>query len=168
MTIRLTRRLMTPTAFLAFAFLIPCPQMHAQYAGTSITPGSTLTIPVAQVIQPEALLHLLKGNGTEKPLMLQVGSHIMYAEGHIPGSEYVGQGSQPAGLLQLQNRVKSLPRKKAIVLYCGCCPWNRCPNLAPAFTKLREMGFTNVRVLYLADNFGTDWANKGYPVEQGR
>jgi len=24
-----------------------------------------------------------------------------------------------------------------------------------------------VKVLYLADNFGTDWADKGYPVERG-
>jgi hypothetical protein len=29
------------------------------------------------------------------------------------------------------------------------------------------MGFTNVKVLYLANNFGADWADKGYPVEQG-
>ncbi len=142
--------------------------MRAQYAGTSVTPGSTLTIPMAQVLQPEALRHLLQTAGADKPLILQVGSHLLYAEAHIPGSEYVGQGSQPAGLQQLQNRVSSLPRKKLIVLYCGCCPWIRCPNLGPAFAKLHEMGFTNVKVLYLADNFGTDWANKGYPVEQGR
>jgi len=142
--------------------------MRAQYAGTSVTPGSTLTLPVAQVLQPEALRHLLQTAGAEKPLILQVGSHLLYAEAHIPGSEYVGQGSQPEGLQQLQNRVSSLTRKKLIVLYCGCCPWIRCPNLGPAFAKLREMGFTNVKVLYLADNFGTDWAGKGYPVEQGR
>ena len=168
MTIRLTRRSMTIAAFLAFVLLSPCPQMRAQYAGTSVTPGSTLTLPVAQVLQPEALRHLLQTAGAEKPLILQVGSHLLYAEAHIPGSEYVGQGSQPEGLQQLQNRVSSLTRKKLIVLYCGCCPWIRCPNLGPAFAKLREMGFTNVKVLYLADNFGTDWANKGYPVEQGR
>jgi hypothetical protein len=30
------------------------------------------------------------------------------------------------------------------------------------------MGFTNVEVLYLADNFGADWVSKGYPVEKGR
>jgi hypothetical protein len=29
------------------------------------------------------------------------------------------------------------------------------------------MGFANVKVLYLANNFGADWADKGYPVEQG-
>ena len=111
---------------------------------------------------------MLQTASADKPLVLQVGSHLLYSEGHIPGSEYAGQGSRPSGLQQLQNRVSSLPRKRFIVLYCGCCPWSRCPNLAPAFEKLHEMGFTNVKVLYLADNFGADWANKGYPVEEGR
>ncbi|MGA9673528.1 MAG: rhodanese-like domain-containing protein [Terracidiphilus sp.] len=168
MTIKLTRRPITVAAFLVFALLSRNPKTRAQYAGASITPGSTLTIPVAQVIQPEVLRHLLQIGGVDRPLILQVGSHLLYAEAHIPGSEYAGQGSQPSGLQQLQNRVSSLSRKKPIVFYCGCCPWTRCPNLAPAFEKLHEMGFTNVKVLYLADNFGADWANKGYPVEEGR
>ena len=30
------------------------------------------------------------------------------------------------------------------------------------------MGFTNVKVLYLADNLGANWVDKGYPVERGR
>ncbi len=30
----------------------------------------------------------------------------------------------------------------------------------------RDMGFTHLRVLVLPDNFGTDWAAKGYPVER--
>jgi rhodanese-related sulfurtransferase len=158
----------TIAAALVFVLLSPYPQMRAQFGGVAVPPGSTLTIPQAQLLMPEALRHSILTASAEKPLILQVGSHMMYAEGHIPGSEYVGQGSQPAGLQQLQDRVNSLPRKKPIVLYCGCCPWNRCPNLGPAFAKLHDMGFTNVKVLYLADNFGTDWANKGYPVEQGR
>jgi thiosulfate/3-mercaptopyruvate sulfurtransferase len=143
-------------------------QTQAQFAGNGVPAGSALTIPQAQLLMPDALQKLLTTTSAEKPLMLQVGSHMMFAEGHIPGSEYVGQGSQPAGLQQLQTRVNSLPRKKSIVLYCGCCPWNRCPNLGPAFAKLHELGFTNVKVLYLAYNFGADWASKGYPVEQGR
>jgi rhodanese-related sulfurtransferase len=120
------------------------------------------------VIQPEALNQILLKGGAAKPLILQVGSHVLFAQAHIPGSEYAGAGSQPEGLQALQQRVTSLSRKSPIVLYCGCCPWNRCPNVGPAFAKLKEMGFTNVKVLYLADNFGTDWAGKGYPVEKGR
>jgi rhodanese-related sulfurtransferase len=168
LTIKLTRRSIAVAAFLTLALLFRGSETRAQYAGASITPGSTLTIPVAQVIQPEVLRSLLQAGGADRPLVLQVGSHLLYAEAHIPGSEYVGPDSQPAGIQQLQNRVSSLPRKKLIVLYCGCCPWNRCPNVGPAFAKLNEMGFTNVKVLYLANNFGADWASKGYPVEQGR
>ncbi|MDR3751177.1 MAG: rhodanese-like domain-containing protein [Terracidiphilus sp.] len=125
-------------------------------------------MPQTQLIQPEALNRLLQSARSEKPLVLQVGSHILFAESHIPGAEYIGPGSQPAGLQVLQSRVSSLPRNRFIVLYCGCCPWQRCPNVAPAFAKLREMGFSNVNVLYLTDNFGADWAAKGYQVERGR
>ena len=131
-------------------------------------PGSALTIPQAELIQPEALNHLLQKAGPQKPLVLQVGSHVLFAQAHIPGAEYVGPGSQPGGLQALRDRVSSLARNQFIVLYCGCCPWNHCPNIEPALSKLREMGFTNVKVLYLADNFGAGWVNKGYPVEQGR
>jgi rhodanese-related sulfurtransferase len=152
-------------AFLVFALLSLSVQLRAQY--TPVPTGSAFSIPEAQLLQPEALLPQLQAKGVDKPLLLQVGSQMLFSQAHIPGSEYAGPGSQPAGLQQLQNRVNSLPRKKPIVLYCGCCPWNRCPNLGPAFAKLREMGFTNVKVLYLANNFGVDWADKGFPVERG-
>jgi len=150
-------------ALLGFAFLSLLPQIRAQF--TPALTGSASSIPAAQLLKPEALVQLLQMTSKDKPLILQVGSHMLFAQAHIPGSEYAGPGSQPAGIEQLQNRVKALSRKKLIVLYCGCCPWNRCPNLGPAFAKLRDMGFTNVKALYLADNFGADWADKGYPVE---
>jgi thiosulfate/3-mercaptopyruvate sulfurtransferase len=156
------------TVLLASAFFFANPQLQAQFMNPAPPPSSALSIPQANVMQPEELLPLLKATGAQKPLMLQVGSHMLFAQAHIPGSEYAGPGSQPAGIQMLEDRVKALPRKKLIVLYCGCCPWVRCPNLGPAFEKLRMMGFTNVKALYLADNFGADWASKGYPVEQGR
>jgi rhodanese-related sulfurtransferase len=152
-------------AFLAVGFVSTPLELLAQF--TPAPTASALSIPEAHWLKPEALLHLQQIKGEEKPLILQVGSHMLFAQAHIPGSEYIGPGSQPAGIQQLQNRVSALSRKKLIVLYCGCCPLNRCPNLGPAFAKLSEMGFTNVKVLYLADNFGTDWADKGYPVERG-
>jgi hypothetical protein len=118
------------------------------------------------LIQPEELVHMLQATGTGKPLLLQVGSHLLFDEAHIPGSVYAGPGSQPAGLQLLQSTVASFSRKKFIVLYCGCCPWDRCPNLGPAFKQLHDMGFSNVKVLYLANNLGADWVAKGYPVER--
>jgi len=32
---------------------------------------------------------------------------------------------------------------------------------------LHAMGFTHVKVLYIANNFGADWVDKGYPVAKG-
>ena len=163
---RLTLRLGMIAMLAAFASPVVFPQFASPSAGAA--PGSAFSIPQAQLIQPEALNRLLQAGGTEKPLVLQVGSHVLFAEAHIPGAEYAGPGSQPAGIQMLQNRVNALSRKKLIVLYCGCCPWNRCPHVGTAFAKMLEMGFTNVKVLYLADNFGTNWVEKGFPVEKGR
>ncbi|MGA7159019.1 MAG: rhodanese-like domain-containing protein [Acidobacteriaceae bacterium] len=152
-------------AALFFLLLSSVPHGKAQIISPTSGPGSALSIPQSQWIQPEALAQLLRSVDSHKPLILQVGSHVLYSEAHIPGSSYVGPGSQPAGLHALQEKVSALPRKQFIVLYCGCCPWNHCPNISPAYQQMRAMGFTNVKVLYLPNNFGTDWANKGYPVE---
>lgn len=134
----------------------------------SAMPASTSIIPAGQLMQPAELNQILHGPENARPLVLQVGSHVLFTEAHIPRSEYAGPGSSEQGLSLLRSRVKALPHGAFIVLYCGCCPWTRCPNVAPAYQLLHTMGFSRVKVLYLADNFGADWANKGYPVAQGQ
>jgi thiosulfate/3-mercaptopyruvate sulfurtransferase len=124
------------------------------------------SIPSEAVLQPADLVQML--NSSAKPLVLQTGSHVLYAEAHIPGSEYAGPAGTSAGLEVLRTRVNSLDKNTLIVIYCGCCPWSRCPNIKPAYQQLRSLGFTNVKALYLAENFGADWVNKGYPVAKGR
>ena len=130
--------------------------------------GQATSLPSSHLINPEDLVKILQSTKGEKPLMLQVGSYVLYAQAHIPGSEYVGPVTYGVGLQQLHRQVDPLPRTKFIVLYCGCCPWNHCPNVKPADDALRAMGFTNVKVLYLANNFGADWLEKGYPVAKGQ
>ncbi|HUO13917.1 MAG TPA: rhodanese-like domain-containing protein [Verrucomicrobiae bacterium] len=129
--------------------------------------GQASSIPSSQLINVEDLSRTLQSGKGEKPIILQVGSHVLYQQAHIPGSDYAGAGSTEAGLTQLKERVEFVPKKKFIVLYCGCCPWSHCPNVKPAFDTLHALGFTNVKVLYIANNFGTDWVNKGYPVASG-
>ena len=124
------------------------------------------SIPSGRLIYPEDLVKILKA-GKEKPLMLQVGSHVLFMQAHILGSEYAGAASTDAGLQQLRKRVEALPRNQFILLYCGCCPWSHCPNVKPADDALRAMGFSNVKVLYISDNFGTNWVEKGYPTAKG-
>ena len=124
-------------------------------------------IPSSRLISPEDLVKILQSGNGEKPLAIQVGSHVLYSEAHIPGSQYLGPASTEGGLQLLRKRMDTLPRNKFIVLYCGCCPWSHCPNIKPADDALRAMGFTNVRVLYIADNFGVNWVDKGYPFAKG-
>jgi rhodanese-related sulfurtransferase len=129
--------------------------------------GQTSSIPPTRLINPEDLVTLLQTSDKEKPLMIQVGSHVLFAQAHIPGSEYIGPASSESGTQQLRKRVESLPRTRFIVLYCGCCPWSHCPNVKPADDALRAMGFGNVKVLHISDNFGANWVDKGYPVAKG-
>lgn len=143
-------------------------QLSAASPQATPTPSANAEIPEAQLLQPEGLVLILRTAGKEKPVILQVGSHVLYAEAHIPGSEYVGAGGQDLGLQALRDRVKGLKRDQFLVIYCGCCPWSKCPNIRPAYQQLQALGFTRVRVLYLADNFGTNWVSKGYPVAKGR
>ncbi len=121
----------------------------------------------AQLISPEALHQQLADSKAPKPLLIHVGFHMLYELGHIPGSVYYGAGATPDGLAEIKKQVEKLPRNKAIVVYCGCCPWEECPNIRPAFAALKAMGFTRLKVLNLPTNFATDWARKGYPVERG-
>jgi hypothetical protein len=68
----------------------------------------------------------------------------------------------------LKTWAQPLPRSTNLVVYCGCCPMPKCPNIRPAFVALREMGFTHMRVLILPNDFNTDWTEKGYPVEKAK
>lgn len=126
------------------------------------------SIPASHLMNPGDLAKILESPKAEKPLLIHVGFHVLYVQGHIPGSEYIGPASDAAALEKLRKRVASLPRNKFIVIYCGCCPWNHCPNLKPADDALRAMGFTNVKALYIADNIVTNWRDKGYPFTSGK
>ncbi len=125
------------------------------------------SIPTSQLLNPAELVKILQSPQSEKPLVIQVGSHVLFQQAHIPDSEYIGPASSESGLQRLSKRVEPLPRNRFIVIYCGCCPWSHCPNVKPARDALRAMGFTNVKVLYIADNFGANWVDKGYPTSKG-
>jgi thiosulfate/3-mercaptopyruvate sulfurtransferase len=125
------------------------------------------SIAAADLLQPADLAATLKSNSATRPLVLQVGFRKLFDEAHIVDAEYAGPSNESAGLAVLRTRVAKLPRDSAIVIYCGCCPWGHCPNIGVAFSALRVLGFRNVKALYIADNFGTDWIEKGYPVTRG-
>jgi thiosulfate/3-mercaptopyruvate sulfurtransferase len=120
-----------------------------------------------QLVGPEQFSRTVSDPQGPKPLILCVAPNFLYRSGHIPGAKRIGAASQPEGLENLQKQVRDLPRAKEIVIYCGCCPWQHCPNVAPAFGALQRMGFTNVKVLHLPSGFKQDWTDKGFPVQRG-
>jgi hypothetical protein len=131
-------------------------------------PASTADdLPGATQIQPEELVQAMKTEGAQKPLVLYVGPKSFYAQAHIPGAEYIGPVGKPEGMEKLRARAASFLKDGPVVIYCGCCPWDHCPNIRPAFAELKKAGFTRVRVLYLATSFGANWAEKGLPVARG-
>jgi hypothetical protein len=95
-----------------------------------------------------------------------VGFRALYQGAHIPGASFHGAASTTNGIADLKDWARLGPRVANVVLYCGCCPLERCPNLKPAFLTLRDAGFTNLRVLLLPHDFNTDWIEKGYAVEK--
>jgi thiosulfate/3-mercaptopyruvate sulfurtransferase len=148
---------------LAWVFAVLCALCVPGHAQQS-NPSGAAAIPETRLLQPAELAQILSAAGGDKPLILQVGSHVFYTEAHIPGSEYVGATKEESGLQALRERMQGLARDRFIVIYCGCCPWVKCPNIRPAYQLLVSMGFSNVKALYLADNFGANWVAKGYPV----
>ncbi|NDJ13092.1 MAG: rhodanese-like domain-containing protein [Acidobacteriia bacterium] len=100
------------------------------------------------------------------PLLLYVGFPVLFRAAHIPGSVYAGPGSKTEGIEMLKKAVEGQPKNRAIIVYCGCCPWEKCPNMRPAFTALREMGYTNLKAMAIPENLKTDWTDKGYPIER--
>ncbi len=117
-----------------------------------------------QLLEPAELVRILGDAKAEKPLLLHVGFQVLYLQAHIPGSEFLGPAAKEDGLSRLKARAQQVAKTREIVLYCGCCPWDHCPNLRPAFETLRSMGFRRVKVLYIPKDFGHDWVDKGFPV----
>ena len=138
---------------------------HAQSSNPA--PLSATTVPQSDQMQPAELAKLLKPGFGDRPVVFQVGSFVMFQQAHIPNAGFVGPGSQANGMILLKKFAAPLSKKQLIVIYCGCCPWNKCPNIGPAYKQLHDLGFTNVKALYIASNFGDDWVSKGYPVEKG-
>jgi thiosulfate/3-mercaptopyruvate sulfurtransferase len=119
------------------------------------------------LVQPPDLTAQLAGKGA-RPAVFMVGPNVLYRSKHIAGSVYAGPGMSEAGLAMLKAEAGKLPRDREVVVYCGCCPWDRCPNVKPAVDLLKQMGFAKAKALYLPTGFKVDWLDKGYEAEAPR
>jgi hypothetical protein len=111
-----------------------------------------------QLMQPAQLAEILQ---TKKslPVIYSVGPGAV-----IPHSVDIGSAKEKENLDKFKNQLTDLPKDAGIVVYCGCCPFDHCPNVRPAIAALKEMKFTNYKLLNLEHNIKTDWFDKGFPA----
>jgi hypothetical protein len=121
--------------------------------------------PKAAVLEPADLVKAIES--PKAPVIISVAFPVLYRSKHIVHAIDAGPTSQPEGIAALKKAVAGLSKDADIVIYCGCCPMVKCPNIRPAYRTLKELGFTHVRVLDVATNMHTDWELKNYPTEDG-
>jgi len=118
--------------------------------------------PEESLIQPTELIKLIDSKNTAtKPIIFNVGSMEL-----IKTAETGGLGSMQEGMEKFIARVRNEDKNQMIVLYCGCCKLDHCPNVKPPYDYLKEQGFKNVKILYLETGLYEDWISKGYPMNK--
>jgi thiosulfate/3-mercaptopyruvate sulfurtransferase len=143
----------------------------AQSNGASTTTAEKTADPwsQAEIVHADHVVQELGAAKGETALtIVYVGFHTLYAGGRIPNAFFHGTASTEKGLAEFKAWAEALPRSSNLIIYCGCCPFERCPNIRPAYKALHEMGFTRVRVLVLPTSFAVDWVGKGYPIQKGQ
>jgi thiosulfate/3-mercaptopyruvate sulfurtransferase len=115
----------------------------------------------SQLLKPADLAQTLNDLQASQPYIFCIGPQAV-----IKGSVYIGPTKDKVNLDALKTQLNKLPKDANIVIYCGCCPFDRCPNIRPAFELLNKMEFKNQKLLDLPRNIKVDWIDKGYPVAE--
>lgn len=113
-----------------------------------------------QLTAPSALAATLKAD-KDLPMIFSVGPGAI-----IPHSIDIGMVKDEKNLAKFKEQISKLPKSANILIYCGCCPYEHCPDVRPAIALLKSMQFTNYHLLDLPHNIKTDWIAKGYPTVQ--
>jgi hypothetical protein len=108
-------------------------------------------------MEPAQLAQILTAGG-KLPLLISVGPGAT-----IPHSVAIGQAKDQENLDKLSTLLKTVKKRETIVLYCGCCPFENCPNVRPAIALIKEKGSRNYKLLNIPHNIKKDWIDKGYP-----
>ena len=114
-----------------------------------------------QLLAPADLAKTLNNPKSAQPIVFSIGMQAI-----IKGSIDIGPAMVADNLNVLKQKLGKLPKNAQIVVYCGCCPFSRCPNIRPAMDLLKNMQFTNYKLLNLPQNVKVDWIDKGYPMSE--
>ena len=113
-----------------------------------------------QLMEASELAAIINNPNAKKPIIYSVGPGA-----DIKGSIEMGAAQEKENLDKLKIALSKLDKNTEIVLLCGCCPFEHCPNIRPSFELMNEMKFTNHKLLNLSHNLKVDWIDKGYPMK---
>ncbi len=113
------------------------------------------------MIAPAELAKQIQDGSARQITILNIGPRK-----NIPGAIKLGMVSEPEGMAAYRAQLAKYPLDQQLVIYCGCCPYEHCPNVRPAVAVLQELKFINYRVLDMPSNIDVDWVKKGYPLAQ--
>ena len=114
-----------------------------------------------QLLAPADLAKVLNNPKAPQPIIYSIGMQAI-----VKGSIDIGPTMRAENLNTLKQKLGNLAKNSQIVVYCGCCPFSRCPNVRPAMELLKSMQFTNYKLLNLPQNVKVDWIDKGYPMSE--
>lgn len=129
-------------------------------AQTACSQKKPITWTEDQLEQPADLAKKITSD-KNLPIIINVGPGAI-----IPHSLDAGMADSEQGIHTFKSIISKLDKNADIVIYCGCCPFEHCPNVRPALQALQENKFTNYRLLNLPQNINADWISKGYPVNK--
>ena len=109
---------------------------------------------------PSALAATLGDSKAPQPIIYNIGPVQQ-----IKGAVAIGPAAVEENLDKLKQQLAKVPKDKEVIIYCGCCPFRRCPNIRPAFELLKKLKFSKAKLLNLPTSLNDDWVSKGYPME---
>ena len=143
-----------------FASLLLCFCILAAKAQVSATmPGMATPWKPTELMEPGELNYVILQK--KAPVIINAGTVE-----DIKGAIHIGSINEAANLEKLKTTVAKYAKNTEIVVYCGCCPFGKCPNIRPAYKTLKDMGYTNIKVLNLYVNLRNNWTSAGYPLEK--
>lgn len=112
-----------------------------------------------QLMETKVLSDKIQQNKMKNTFVINIGPDAV-----IKSSFNAGAAKDAKNLETLKQYLKKIPKDKEVVLYCGCCPFDKCPNIRPAFKMLMDSGYKNAKLLNIPKNIKIDWIDKGYPI----
>ncbi len=112
-----------------------------------------------QLMDTKTLADRINHNKMKQTVVINIGPDAV-----IKNSFNAGPGKSKESIDNMRSFLSKVSKDKEVVLYCGCCPFAKCPNIRPAFKALTDLGYKKAKLLNIPNNIKVDWIDKKYPT----